>query len=170
MLLSISSISRNQEIGWFIYLSTFFERISGLLGARPESPGVLIDSCASIHSFGMRMHIDVAFFDSKLYCVRTARDVLPSRMLSCGGAAFVLERPAASAPWFEEQERIRIGVVDIERCRHIVAKAVRTNEDACARKDAYASKDTCTNKDLACLPAFAPFVPKSVRLAGGGDI
>lgn len=158
MLLSISSIPRNQEIGWFIYLSTFFERISGLLGARPESPGVLIDSCASIHSFGMRMHIDVAFFDSKLYCLRTARDLSPSHMLSCAHAAFVLERPAITAPWFEEHERIRIGIVDIERCRRIVAK------DACT------SKDTCTNKDTVCLPAFAPFVPKSVRLACGGDM
>lgn len=164
MLLSISSIPRNQEIGWFIYLSTFFERISGLLGARPESPGVLIDSCASIHSFGMRMHIDVAFFDSKLYCLRTARDLSPSRMLSCARAAFVLERPAASAPWFEEQERIRIGIVDIERCRHIVAK------DACARKDTCKNKDAYARKDAVCLPAFAPFVPKSVRLAAGGDI
>lgn len=164
MLLSISSIPRNQEIGWFIYLSTFFERISGLLGAHPESPGVLIDSCASIHSFGMRMHIDVAFFDSKLYCLRTARDLSPSRMLSCARAAFVLERPAITAPWFEEHERIRIGIVDIERCRRIVAKAVRTNEDACVRRDAYARKDTV------CLPAFAPFVPKSVRLACGGDM
>ena len=104
------------------------------------------------------MHIDVAFFDSKLYCLHTARDLSPSRMLSCAHAAFVLERPAITAPWFEEHERIRIGIVDIERCRRIVAK------DACT------SKDTCTNKDLVRLPAFAPFVPKSVRLACGGDM
>ena len=98
------------------------------------------------------MHIDVAFFDSKLYCMRTARNLSPSRMLSCAHAAFVLERPAITAPWFEEHERIRIGIVDIERCRRIVAK------------------DACTNKDLVRLPAFAPFVPKSVRLACGGDM
>ena len=98
------------------------------------------------------MHIDVAFFDSKLYCMRTARDLSPSRMLSCAHAAFVLERPAITAPWFEEHERIRIGIVDIERCRRIVAK------------------DACTSKDTVCLPAFAPFVPKSVRLTCGGDM
>lgn len=121
MLLSISSESQDIEIGWFSYLSSFVERLWGLLGGDAQSPGVLIDSCRSIHSYGMKMAIDVAFVDEHMRCLRVVKKLLPNKTLSCPHARFVLERPASSQEWFVEHDCIRLAVLDIASCREALS-------------------------------------------------
>jgi hypothetical protein len=69
---------------------------------------LLIPRCRSVHTFGMRFSIDVAFLDADGRVLRVARDVPPRRVVSCRGAAGVLEAPAgedAMMPFVAEGQR-----------------------------------------------------------------
>jgi uncharacterized protein len=72
-------------------------RLLGLawLDDLPADCGLLIPRCGSVHTFGMRFALDVAFLDPHGQVLRTARAVPPRRMLWCRGAAAVLERRAS---------------------------------------------------------------------------
>jgi uncharacterized protein len=67
------------------------ERMRGLLG-RDLAPGtaMLFERCRSIHTFGMRRPITVAFLDEGLRVIRVAR-VPPARMLLCRRARHAIE-------------------------------------------------------------------------------
>jgi uncharacterized protein len=71
-------------------------RLVGLawLDGLPVDCGLLIPRCRSVHTFGMRFALDVAFLGRDGRVLRTVRDVPPRRVLWCRGAAAVLERPA----------------------------------------------------------------------------
>lgn len=60
----------------------------------PEGWGLLIPRCSSIHTFGMRFALDVAFLDRDGRVLRRVEAVPPRRVLWCRGAAAVLELPA----------------------------------------------------------------------------
>jgi uncharacterized membrane protein (UPF0127 family) len=82
---------------------------------RPARAGaLLIPRCRSVHTFGMRLAIDVAFVDSDGRVLRVARDVPPWRVVSCRGAAAVLEAPAG------EHEMMQ-GVAEGQRSKLIAA-------------------------------------------------
>jgi uncharacterized membrane protein (UPF0127 family) len=72
-----------------------FERMRGLLGRAPLRTGeaLLIVPCASVHTFGMRYTLDLAFLDRDWRVVRTVPGVMPWRMAACPAAAMVLELP-----------------------------------------------------------------------------
>ena len=42
-------------------LSTWRERLRGLLGTGPDAGPVMLALCSSVHTFGMRYSLDVAF-------------------------------------------------------------------------------------------------------------
>jgi uncharacterized membrane protein (UPF0127 family) len=71
-------------------------RLLGLALLRREwaAPGLLIPRCSSIHTFGMRFALDVVFLDEEGRTLREVRGVARSRVVSCRGAAAVLETPA----------------------------------------------------------------------------
>jgi uncharacterized membrane protein (UPF0127 family) len=74
-------------------------RRQGLLGIDqlPEEAGLWIAPCEAIHTFGMKMPIDVIFLDQHLQ-VKKLRPHLPPRRISlCVSAASVLELGAGSA-------------------------------------------------------------------------
>lgn len=73
-----------------------WQRMVGLIGrSRLEAEGMLFDRCNSIHTFFMRMPIDVVFLDEERRVVRAVEDVRPWRpFVGCAGAASVLELPA----------------------------------------------------------------------------
>lgn len=49
-------------------------------------------ACASVHTFGMRLPLDIAFIDSTGAILALYKGVPPGRIRSCPGAAAVLER------------------------------------------------------------------------------
>jgi uncharacterized membrane protein (UPF0127 family) len=78
---------------------SFFARLKGLLGKRelPQGEGLWIKSCSSVHTFGMRFPIDVAFLDRDLRVVAVAKTLRPNRVSPfCLKAISVLELPAGT--------------------------------------------------------------------------
>ena len=57
-------------------------------------PGLLIPSCRSVHTFGMRFRLDLLFLDRELRVVAARRAVPPRRLAGCLRAEAVLELPA----------------------------------------------------------------------------
>ena len=57
-------------------------------------PGLVIPSCRSIHTFGMRFPLDVAFLDAGGEVISRRRAVRPRRVVADRRASAVLETPA----------------------------------------------------------------------------
>jgi uncharacterized membrane protein (UPF0127 family) len=74
----------------------FRSRLLGLAGLRLEQAGagLLIPSCASVHTFGMRFRLDLVFLDRCGGPLAIHRAVPPSRLVWCRGASAVVEIPA----------------------------------------------------------------------------
>ncbi len=66
-----------------------------LLARMPADGGLLIPRCRSVHTFGMRFAIDLVFLDRAGEVLLLVCGVAPGRVVSCPGAAGVLELPAA---------------------------------------------------------------------------
>lgn len=83
----------------FVLARGVMDRARGLLGTRAGWGAghdvLVLLPCRSVHTVGMRYALDVAFCDAGGTVVRSETDVRPGRLLSCGRAAFVLERPHA---------------------------------------------------------------------------
>jgi uncharacterized protein len=75
---------------------TVSSRLLGLawLDGLHEGAGLLIPRCRSVHTFGMRFALDVAFLDGEGRVLRRVEAVPPRRLLWCRSAAAVLERKA----------------------------------------------------------------------------
>src|SRR5688572_1323804 len=73
-----------------------WERMRGLLWRPPlrEREALLIDRCASVHTWGMKYPLDLVFMDKEWKIRKLVRDVPPWRMAWCIGAAMTLEMPA----------------------------------------------------------------------------
>jgi uncharacterized membrane protein (UPF0127 family) len=71
-------------------------RLLGLAGLDREQvgTGLLIPSCAGVHTFGMRFALDLLFLDGDGAVVAVRRGVPPRRFAFCGRARAVLELPA----------------------------------------------------------------------------
>ena len=95
-----------------IVLATgLFARITGLLRQEccANNEALLLAPCKSIHSFGMRCSMDVAFLNAESKVLRSEREVAPARILSHAKAVAVLER--RSNPrwyWPVEGERLHM--------------------------------------------------------------
>jgi uncharacterized membrane protein (UPF0127 family) len=60
--------------------------------------GLLIPGCRSVHTFGMRFAIDIAFLDSDGAVISRRFGVRPRRIVADRRAAAVLEVPAGGRP------------------------------------------------------------------------
>lgn len=60
--------------------------------------GLLIPGCRSVHTFGMRFAIDVAFLDSDGVVISRRLGVRPRRIVADRRASAVLEVPAGERP------------------------------------------------------------------------
>jgi uncharacterized membrane protein (UPF0127 family) len=71
-------------------------RALGLALLEPEraGAGLLIPRCRSVHTFGMRFALDVAFLDCDGSVLRQALGVPPRRVLAEREASAVLESPS----------------------------------------------------------------------------
>lgn len=76
----------------------FLPRLLGLafLDRDAAQPGLLIPRCGSVHTFGMRFRLDLAFLDRSGYPIRVARSVPAGRIVAERDAVAVLEVPAGS--------------------------------------------------------------------------
>ena len=78
--------------------SGFRARLLGLalLDEPPSGHALLIPRCSSVHTFGMRFALDVAFLDGRGVPLRVEHGVRPRRVLRHRGAAAVLEARAGT--------------------------------------------------------------------------
>lgn len=76
--------------------NTLASRLLGLALLRelPAGHALLIADCRSVHTFGMRFAIDIAFLDGRGRAIRIERSVPWRRVLACRGAFAVIEAPA----------------------------------------------------------------------------
>lgn len=97
-----------------VVLSSWLERLRGLLGTGSDARAVLLARCGSVHTFGMRYPIDVAFVGERGEVLRVRRSVGPGRLCSCPGAECTVERPAREGDWLEEGEHLWIASVSAD--------------------------------------------------------
>ncbi|MDP9651207.1 DUF192 domain-containing protein [Paraburkholderia caledonica] len=78
---------------------TMRERMRGLLGREslPPCEALLLKRCGSVHTFGMRFHIDVLFLDRRKRVVAIHHGVGKRRVLLNLRAAHTLEMVAGTA-------------------------------------------------------------------------
>jgi uncharacterized membrane protein (UPF0127 family) len=72
-------------------------RLRGLAGLRelPRGTGLLLPRTRSVHTFGMRVALDLVWIDGDERVVRVDRAVPPGRVRACRAASAVIELPAA---------------------------------------------------------------------------
>lgn len=92
----------------FRALRSFLQRMRGLLGTGVTAEPVALVGCSSIHTFGMRYRIDVAFVGRAGQVLDVYRSVSPGRLLSHERAWLVLERPHGRGSWLMPGECVRI--------------------------------------------------------------
>lgn len=89
---------------------TPWRRIVGFIGRAeiPQDEALLFPRCSSIHTFFMRVPIDVLFLDAQRRVLRLVPHVAPWRpYVGCAGAAYTLEMRAG------EIERRGIALGDV---------------------------------------------------------
>lgn len=85
--------------GWRVLVpETRRERMRGLRGHPPPAPreAMLLRKCRSVHTFGMRAPISVAFLDRKMTVIEVRR-CRPGRFVTRLSARHVLETGLGSA-------------------------------------------------------------------------
>ncbi|MCU7945014.1 MAG: DUF192 domain-containing protein [Candidatus Thiodiazotropha sp. (ex Cardiolucina cf. quadrata)] len=72
---------------------SYLTRLRGLLGKKrlDDSDGLLLERCASVHTFWMRYPLDLVFMDKKGKVVMCQEGVKPFRTASAHGAYYTLE-------------------------------------------------------------------------------
>lgn len=107
-VVSVVSASDGRRRWRATVLRTWRERLRGLLGTRADAGAVLIARCRSIHTFGMRYAIDVAFVREDGAVVGVRRALPAGRLASSRRASCVLERPASDGQWPAVGERLLV--------------------------------------------------------------
>lgn len=92
------------------------DRVKGFLAKQPDQCTLLIAPCHSIHTFGMKTPLDVAFVTREGLVLASYRTVLPCHVLRCRKAYGVLERCASAQRWFSEGEEVRLWLYQRECC------------------------------------------------------
>ena len=84
-----------------------WEKMRGLLGRAPltEGEGLLIDSCAMVHTFGMRYPLDLAFLDPDGRVCKLVSGLVPAR---CAGS-IAAEATLELGPGALDRLRLKVG-------------------------------------------------------------
>jgi uncharacterized membrane protein (UPF0127 family) len=92
------------------FATSFFSRLKGLLFAQPSQKSLLISPCKSIHTFGIKANLDIAFLDRQGVVLEQYQNVVPNTRLRHRKAYAVLERFSSSARvWPEKEDQIMFG-------------------------------------------------------------
>jgi uncharacterized membrane protein (UPF0127 family) len=86
----------------------FRQRLFGLAMRRAPAHALLIPRCRSVHTFGMRVPLDLHWLGPDGQVLRTDRAVGPGRVRSCRGASAVLEL-AADTHKYQSQSPVARG-------------------------------------------------------------
>jgi trehalose synthase len=99
--------------------SSFRSRLLGLarLDGDEAGPGLLIPGCSSVHTFGMRFHLDLVFLDRAGRPVSVRREVPPRRFASDRRARAVLELPCRRGVTARE---VQVPSLSLERLRGVL--------------------------------------------------
>lgn len=92
-------VERSSPVLRFKVLSSWFERLVGLLGTGPSALPVVLMRSGSIHTYGMAYPIDVALVGRRGEVLVSERALPPGRVLSHAAAFCAFERPASPFPW-----------------------------------------------------------------------
>lgn len=104
-----------------VLATTLWMRLSGLLCSKrcTRNEVLLLTPCKSIHSFGMRGALDVAFLDAEACVLVSERALPPRRIRSHHKAVAVLERRSDSdAPWPSAGEQLLLSRAQSGLVRH----------------------------------------------------
>lgn len=94
-----------------VLATNLWARLTGLLLPSRCAKGetLLLAPCKSIHSFGMRFPLDVAFIDAEARVLLSERNIPPGHMRSQAKAVAVLERRSCKeAAWFVEGDYLTL--------------------------------------------------------------
>ena len=83
-------------------------RLLGLMGKTDFEGLLVLTPCKDIHTFGMKMNIDVAFVGVGGRVLRSVWGLEPHNRLRCKGAIAVLERQSSDEPWLLEGDVVRL--------------------------------------------------------------
>jgi uncharacterized protein len=99
-IVRVRNVDRDAELGTRIGVADgWWSRSRGLLGRDALAPGegLLLTPCRSIHMYGMRFPLDVAFLDREGTVVETYADLAPGRRTGWHRTArHALELPAGT--------------------------------------------------------------------------
>ena len=94
------------DLGWaparLVVARTFPERLVGMRGraagaGRGHGVVLAFPDCSSVHTWGMRRPLDIAFADADGEVLLLREGVAPCRVLWCRGARIALERASPGA-------------------------------------------------------------------------
>ncbi|NBX93179.1 MAG: DUF192 domain-containing protein [Proteobacteria bacterium] len=95
---------------------SFFDRFLGLMGKKsiPETEALIFPKCSSIHTFFMRMNIDVVFVSETGEVIRVFQNLAPWRMiLPVRGARHAIEMGSQLASEKKIQEGDRLSCAGV---------------------------------------------------------
>ncbi len=102
-----------------IFALSLLERARGLLGHSPSWLGagglLVLAPCRSVHTFGMKHPLDIAFIDGGGHVLKALSGMPPRRMAGCHDARIVIERFSSpcNGRWFEVGEELGIAALDV---------------------------------------------------------
>ena len=106
VLVRLVSDERPELVHELRVLSSWAERLRGLIGAPEDAGAVLLARCGSIHTFGMGYAIDAAFVGERGEVLKVERGLEPRQFAAHPEACCVMERPSRDGPWVEEGEHL----------------------------------------------------------------
>lgn len=112
-MVRVESDERPERPLELVVLSTWGERLRGLLGTGPDARAVMLLRCPSVHTFGMTYPIDVALVGELGEVLLVRREVPPREVVSHPEACCAIERPASGGPWLEEGEHLWVSALSV---------------------------------------------------------
>ena len=91
-----------------VIFSTFRTRLKGLLFTEPQDAWFLFTPCKSIHTFGMRTAIDVAFLRADGTVVEVAQKLGSKKTLRNSQASLVIERFESDEAWLSCGDKLNL--------------------------------------------------------------
>ncbi len=94
---------------------SFFQRLRGLTGVHRLSAhaGMYFNHCSAVHTFFMRIPIDIIFMDRSDEIVKVVECVPPGQFSYCRGAAKTLELQAGAARRMGIEPRDRLQFTEL---------------------------------------------------------
>jgi uncharacterized membrane protein (UPF0127 family) len=104
----VSYVEKTKQI---VFLTSFIERLRGLLFMKPRESWFLFSPCKGVHTFGMRYAIDIAFLNREGVVLESFRGVAAAKKMKHSQASVVIERFESQEPWLDKGDRVKLGIL-----------------------------------------------------------